>query len=62
MSYSILALAADSNHFTGSSSLSSNSNKPADQPDSHSGNGTSPATSSPTNAELAVILRPYLLG
>lgn len=62
MSYSSLALVADSTQFTSSTSLSPEVNKPASQPETHPGNAQHPTVSSPTNAELAVILRPYLLG
>ena len=63
MSHSPLALAADSSQFTsGSAGLSSQSSMPTSHPDIHTDNTQHPPASSPSESELAVILRPFLLG
>ena len=62
MSHSPLALAADSNQLTSSPGLSSQHTKSGHEPGSFAGSTQHPTATSPTNAELAVILRPYLLG
>lgn len=60
MSHSPLALGAESNQFTSSPSLSPQQSK--SESSLPTGNGQHPTASTPTSAELAVILRPFLLG